>query len=102
MDRAIPTLGWVDLTKRQYHTIRGGPGATPHHGGGGRWLNPLNRAYTMHEARAKAHRTRRSDVGERVGGGPERQVSGFGRPLRGGGVRWSQTHMSYRPRATPQ
>ena len=31
---AIPTLGWFDLTKQHYHTIRGGPGANPHHGVG--------------------------------------------------------------------
>ena len=63
----------------------------------------LMHAYTTHEARAKAHRTPRSHGGERGGDGPEREVSGFGRPLRGGGVRsgvrWSQIHMSYRPAA---
>ena len=46
---------------------------------------------------AKAHGRPRSHGGERGGGEPERKVSGFGRPLRGDGVRWCQTHMSTDP-----
>ena len=53
--------------------------------------------------RVSAHRTPRSHGGERGGGEPERTVSGFGCPLRGGGVRWSQTKPAYydRPKSEP-
>ena len=45
IDRDIPTLGWVDFIQKRYNLhIRGGPGATPQQGGGGRWPNPLTHA----------------------------------------------------------